>query len=410
MKILVFSPFYPPHIGGLESHSDEFNKHLAKRGVGITVFTPRLPADAPEEEIVHGNVRIIRFPAWEPMHNYPAPKYVPFFLTSEFFRMFVSLRKEQPDIVISRTRFFSTSLFALAYAKVRSIPLVHIEHGSDYASFNGTLKTFLGKCYDHVFGWIVLRFADRIVGNSQATAAFVKKLSGRNAAVIYRGVETEKILAIPNSVTASPSASLHEALRAGEARQSSPSENVKNKTVIGFVGRLIDGKGVADLLAALESLDRNDFVCDIVGDGPERTRLESMAKCEKLKGKVHFHGHQDHDRAIAIMKNCDIIVNPSYGEGLPTSVTEAALCRKAIIATAVGGTPEIITGHDDGFLITPKDPGILAEKIAYLLDHPDERERFGKNAHAEVLEKFSWDRASDRYLEIFSELIENRKE
>jgi glycosyltransferase involved in cell wall biosynthesis len=398
MKILVFSPFYPPHIGGLESHADEFNKHLAKRGVEITVFTPRLPIDAPEEETIHGNVRVIRFPAWEPMHNYPAPKYVPFFLTSKFFRMFVSLRKERPDIVISRTRFFSTSLFALAYARTRGVPLVHIEHGSDYASFNGKFKTFLGKCYDHVFGWIVLRFADRVIANSNASAAFVKKLSGRDAAVIYRGVETEKILAIlPSAKSVIP----------GLTRD--PGLDFENKTVISFVGRLIDGKGVADLLAALESLDRDDFVCDIVGDGPERPRLESMAKREKLEGKIRFHGHQDHDRAIAIMKACDIIVNPSYGEGLPTSVTEAALCGKAIIATAVGGTPEIITGHDDGFLIPPKDPRILAEKIVYLLEHPDERERFGKNACAEVSEKFSWDRASDRYLEIFHSLLDNKK-
>lgn len=389
MKILVFSPFYPPHIGGLESHADEFNRHLAKRGVEITVFTPRLPVDSLEEEIAHETVRIIRFPAWEPMHNYPLPKYAPFFLTPTFLRMLPALWDERPDVVISRTRFFATSLLALAYAKWHHVPLLHIEHGSDYAAFNGKFKTLLGKYYDHTFGWIVLRFADRVIANSNASAAFVKRLSGCDATVIYRGVDTGKILA------------------------TEPDEDVLKekggKAAIVYVGRLIDGKGVADLLVALEALDRDDFICHIVGDGPERTRLEAMAKCPKLDGKVRFFGHREHGEAIAIMKAGDIVVNPSYGEGLPTSVTEAALAGKAIIATAVGGTPEIINGKDDGYLIPPKNDGILAEKIGYLLDHPEVRERFGKNAHDEVIEKFSWDHAADRYLEVFAELLENRK-
>lgn len=385
MKLLIFSPFYPPHIGGLESHADEFNRHLAKRGVKITVFTPRLPVDALEEEMAHETVRIFRFLSFEPIHNYPVPK----FWLPEFWDLLSQSGAIKPDIVISRTRFFAVSLLALAYAKWRHIPLLHIEHGSDYAAFNGKFKTFLGKYYDHTFGWIVLRFADRVIANSNASAAFVKRLSGRDAAVIYRGVETGKILA------------------------TEPEKEVlkekSGKAAIVYVGRLIDGKGVADLLAALETLDRDDFICHIVGDGPERTRLEVMAKRPKLDGKIRFFGHREHGEAIAIMKAGDIIVNPSYGEGLPTSVTEAALAGKAIIATVVGGTPEIISGKDDGFLIPPKNDAILAEKIGYLLDHPEERERFGKNAHDEVIEKFSWDHAADRYLEVFAELLENRK-
>ena len=385
MKLLVFSPFYPPHIGGLESHADEFNKHLAKRGVEITVFTPRLPADAPETETIHDGARVFRFPAFEIIHNYPLPK----FWLPEFWDLLSQAGAAKPDIVISRTRFFATSLLAAFYAKWRHIPLLHIEHGSDYASFNGRIKTFLGKYYDHVFGWIVLIAADRIVANSNASARFAGKLSRRDATVVYRGVETEKIIGM-------------------KADQRLLSEK-DSKTLICFVGRLIDGKGVADLLSALEKLDRDDFLCFIVGEGPERARLEAIAKRPKLEGKVRFFGHRNHDEAIAIMKACDIIVNPSYGEGLPTSVTEAALVGKAIIATNVGGTPEIISGEDDGFLVPPGEQGTLMTKIAYLLDHPETRERFGRNAHDEVIEKFSWDHAADRYLEIFHSLLDNRK-
>lgn len=384
LKILVFSPFYPPHIGGLESHADEFNRHIARPGVDITVFTPHLPADTPEMEIIQGNIRVIRFPAWEPIHNYPLPSPSP-----KFFRMLFLLRRERPDIIISRTRFFATSLLALAYAKIRGIPLVHIEHGSDYASFNGSIKTFLGKCYDHVFGWMVLRFADRVIANSQASASFVKKLSGQDATVIYRGTKTQIIKQCdPDQKTV---------------------EAYRGKTIIAFIGRLIDGKGTRDLITALARLERTDIVTFIIGGGPEEAHLKKMTTKYRLENQVIFFGNLPFEKALGILKTADIIVNPSYTEGLPTSVTEAALCRKAIIATDVGGTREVISGSGDGFLIPPRRPGLIAEKIRYLLDHPDEREQLGKNAYAEVSEKFSWDRASDHYIEILSELVEGKK-
>ena len=389
LKILVFSPFYPPHIGGLESHADEFNRNIARHGVDVTVFTPHLPTDAPETEIIQGNIRIIRFPAWEPIHNYPLPKYAPFFLTSKFFRIFLSLREERPDIIISRTRFFATSLFALAYAKAQGLPLVHIEHGSDYASFNGSWKTFLGKCYDHVFGWMGLRFADRVIANSQASAKFVKKLSGRDAIVIYRGTKTQII------EQCDPNQKMVEAYQ--------------GKTIIAFIGRLIDGKGTRDLIIALARLKRTDIITFIIGGGPEETHLKKMTTKHRLENQVIFFGNLPFEKALGVLKTADIVVNPSYTEGLPTSVTEAALCRKAIIATDVGGTREVISGSGDGFLIPPRRPELIAEKIGYLLDHPNERERLGKNAYAEVSEKFSWDRASDHYIEILSELVEGKK-
>lgn len=388
MKILVFSPYYPPHIGGLESHSEEFNQHIAQADIHVTVFTPRLPIDAPETE-TQGHVRIIRFPAFEIIPNYPLPQYWPFYWTSKFWRVFRDLRKEESDIVISRTRFFSTSLLALAYAKLHRIPFVHIEHGSDYAAFNNPFKTLIGKCYDRTFGWLVLRGADHVIANSHASALFVQKLSGREATLIHRGIETENILAIE------PDESIIKA---------------KNgRVACAYIGRLIDGKGVADLLSAIARLDRNDFICYIVGDGSERARLETMSKQLRLEEKVIFVGHKKRPEAIAIMKACDIIINPSYNEGLPTSVTEAALASKAIIATDVGGTREIISGTHDGFLIPCKNHQILSDKMDYLIEHPEIRTQFGENAQQEVLEKFSWNRAIAQYLSIFRVLLETER-
>lgn len=381
LKLLVFSPFYPPHIGGLESHADEFNKHLSKQGAQISVFTPRFPFDAPEEEKRYDTVFIYRFPAFEPIHNYPVPK----FWLPKFWQLLRKASSPKPDLLISRTRFFSTSFFALFFSKVRHIPLIHIEHGSDFARFNSSFKTLLGKCYDRSFGFIVLRFADSVIANSEASAKFVKKLSGRTASVIYRGIETENILKI--EITRNVLREKH------------------NQCVIGFVGRLIDGKGVPLLFSALSRIKRGDFVCFIVGDGPERTYLESLSEKFKLSKNIQFFGHQNHHETIALLKTCDIIVNPSYTEGLPTSVIEASLCKKAIVATHVGGTSEIISGKDDGFLIPAGDAKTLQEKISYLLDHPEIRERFGKNAFLAVQNKFDWNSSIEKYLQLFKKIL-----
>lgn len=385
-RILIFPPFYPPHIGGLESHSDEFNRHLSGKGVDIFVFTPRLPEDAPETETRHDGVQILRFPAFEPIHNYPVPK----FWRADFWRKWNSLFNEDYDVVISRTRFFFPTLMALRYARKRKLPLLHIEHGSDFAKFNSRIKTKLGELYDWTFGRCILRRADHIVGNSQASADFVEKLSGRtDCEVIYRGAN---IAGIEN---VAPRHDLREKYR--------------DKTIIAFIGRLIDGKGAHDLIAAITRLKRDDIVCLIIGGGPEEGRLRKLVSENNLENQIIFFGNIPFDEAIGILKTADIVVNPSYTEGLPTSVTEAALCQKAIIATDVGGTREVVSGNNDGYLVEPKNIEQLKEKLLDLINHPEKRLAFGQNAYQEVRSKFSWDHAADQYLEVFSKLLDNRK-
>lgn len=387
MKLLVFSPFYPPHIGGLETHSDEFNKHLSAKGVEITVFTPQLPKEAPGQEIWHNKVRIIRYPAFEPLHNYP----MPIFWRKAFWREWHTLISESPDIVISRTRFFFPSLMALWYAHRKNLPLLHIEHGSDFAQFNGYIKTTLGKLYDWTVGRFILRHADSIVANSQASAKFVQKLSKRNdTRVIYRGANIEAIeQCLPNQQVA---------------------EKYREKTIIAFIGRLIDGKGTHDLITAISQLQRTDIVTFIIGGGPEEARLKKMATEYQLDNQVIFFGNLPFEKAISILKTAHIVVNPSYTEGLPTSVTESALCHKAIIATNVGGTPEVISGNNDGFLIPPRQPKIIAEKLALLIENPTLRTTFSENAFSIVKDKFSWNHSTDQYLAVFSKLLNDRKD
>lgn len=244
--------------------------------------------------------------------------------------------------------------------------------------------------YDQTIGRIILRQATMVAANSRSSAQFVRRLARRDARVIYRGIDHERIASIsPDDVI----------------RQRFP-----GRLLITFIGRLIDGKGVADLIHAIHQLTAGSPVrpgirCLIIGDGPQRRALERQAQQLKLEPCVSFLGELSHDRTIAILKSSDIFVNPSHTEGIPTTVIEAALCRTATIATNVGGTTEVITGGVSALLISPRQPDRLAEKLRVLLADPTLRQRLAAAAYQEVSRRFSWAEAITAYQKILSDVV-----
>jgi glycosyltransferase involved in cell wall biosynthesis len=172
------------------------------------------------------------------------------------------------------------------------------------------------------------------------------------------------------------------------------------RPTIAYVGRLIDGKGVGDLMNALAALEDPGFFCCVVGDGPRRQQLEAQAARLGLAERVVFMGYVGENDVIAILKAADVVVNPSYTEGLPSSVLYAALCGRAVVATDVGGTPEIVEDGTSALLVAPRDVAALSGALARTLADPALRARLGRAAFASASLRFSWDPAVDRFLEL----------
>ncbi|QQS15826.1 MAG: glycosyltransferase family 4 protein [Candidatus Moraniibacteriota bacterium] len=381
-SFLIFSPYYPPHIGGLESHADEFNKHLSQRGVDIIVFTPHIPVSAPERETIHNHVEVIRFPAFELIHNYPVPKL----WSPKFWILWRELFRSDTDIIISRTRFFLTSLMALIYAKTRGKKWIHIEHGSDFVQLSSAFKTFLAKLYDHIFGRLVFRYSDKNISISKAVQNFVGKFDKRMSPVIYRGLETRAIDAI------------------------APDTEVRarhhGKVILTFIGRLYKWKGVADSITAIRSLPeeiKNKIVFLIVGDGEDFSSLKKLSQSEKC---IEMLGSLPTKHAIAILKSSDIYLHSAHpGGGLSTSLLEAIYCGCTVVATPHEGANEVIRNGENGILMEDSSPISVKVAIASLLANSSHNDVSLKNqARQTITEKFSWKKSIDEYVDIFKAL------
>lgn len=150
----------------------------------------------------------------------------------------------------------------------------------------------------------------------------------------------------------------------------SPITNRDNLKRILFVGLLTPIKGLPYLFQALKKVkkQREDWHLDIVGDGSSRAAYEKMTADLGILERVTFHGLKSKQEIAEFMRNCDFFVLPSLWENLPCVLIEAMASGLPIIATRVGGVPEIIN-QAHGILVPPKDVGALAKAIDYMLSH-----------------------------------------
>jgi glycosyltransferase involved in cell wall biosynthesis len=146
--------------------------------------------------------------------------------------------------------------------------------------------------------------------------------------------------------------------------------NKNDKKRILFVGLLTPVKGIPYLLKALSQLKqkRQDFILDIVGDGPNKEEYEELTRDIGLDEIVKFHGLKIKKEVAKFMRNCDFFVLPSFYENFGVVYIEAMACGKPVIGTNAGGSREIIT-KQTGLLVPPKNVNALIKAINYMLDH-----------------------------------------
>ena len=261
-----------------------------------------------------------------------------------------------------------------------SIPSVVTVHGLD-AYFTRQVQGIAGSWCERAARF-VYRSAARVVGISarvcDQVAAMVSVQS--KTKVVYNGVDCERFRPGPLEL---------------------------EHQVVLSVGNLIPIKGHDLLLRAFAAAQKEfpQLLCEIIGEGPERTRLERLAKALNIAERVRFLGRQSRDQVAEVMRRCSVFALPSRYEGLGCVYLEAMATEKPVIACRGQGIEEIIEHKRNGWLIDPNDlEGLTCALTSMLADAPL-RQRLGTDARRTVLESHTLDHQAASLAAVYKECV-----
>ena len=185
------------------------------------------------------------------------------------------------------------------------------------------------------------------------------------------------------------------------------SKNFSN--VIVCYGRLVAQKGILTLLQAFQMLESQDVTLKIVGEGPEKSSLESYVK-ENHIDRVSFVGYQGGQDLIKLLANAMFVVVPSQGyENSPLTILEPFALGKPVIGTRIGGIPELIRDGENGYLFELGNAESLASKMEALLKAPDDVAAFGRSAREFALNHFAPGIHYKAMLTLYQKLIKSER-
>ena len=186
--------------------------------------------------------------------------------------------------------------------------------------------------------------------------------------------------------------------------------DIKSYKKIAYIGRLSEEKGVNDLLEAIHILFKKfKNVClIIVGEGPQEEELKKKVKELKIEKNVIFLGYQD--RIQSIIQQVDLVVLPSYTEGLPLTPIEAFSCGKPVVATSTEGSMEIIEDNINGFLVPIGNIEILADKIQMILQDKTLYNKMCIEAKKSYNQKYNFSVFKKKVLLYYRAIVEGKNE
>ena len=224
--------------------------------------------------------------------------------------------------------------------------------------------------FQRVEGGVRTRFlrATRNAALRSARHVFCPSAYLRDVALRW-GLDPERVSVLPNPAPELPDLPSREELRA---------EFGLEGNALVFAGRLGPQKALGTALEAL--VDVPDATLTVVGDGPERAGLERRARELGLEGRVSFLGSMARGQVLRLFRAADASVLSSAWENFPHTVVEALAVGCPVIATAVGGVPEVVRDGENGLLVPPGDPGALGAAIARFLDDDELRARLADAA------------------------------
>lgn len=284
-----------------------------------------------------------------------------------------------PHSVLFGTGYFTNLLVRVASrgSAARCVNLVAVQPGSSRADGSSRLDEWSRAT------------ADRLT--KSAVDQYVAVSSSVGDALVQRGASPSVVRVIHNGVDMAAIARL--------AERAIPPQAAGRFALC--AARLAPVKGVDVLVRALSRADQVRIL--VAGAGPEEAHLRAMALSLGLGDRVSFLGHSG--AVHALMRKAEFVVMPSREEGLPMAALEAGALGRAVIASKVGGLPEVISDQVTGVLVRPDDPGALAAAMQGLWSDPMRASALGEAARQRVGQRFTSARMQAAYVDLVEELV-----
>jgi glycosyltransferase involved in cell wall biosynthesis len=363
-------------VGGLERIVLNLTRTAIRKGHRVSILcVEKLGTLAAEAEAIGANVRSLEKPSGR------HPDFV--------HRAKSVLDDWNPDVIHSH-QIGAAWYLGQAARQIGRIPVLHTEHGNEFsraANWRQSMKSRL-------FMYQTAKFIDRFCCVSAEIARAVTR---------WRTVPTSKVEVIANGIETEwgDDLPLPESIRASLGIPASA-------RVIGTVGRLAEVKRQDLLIRAIAVLKNTfpDVRLLLVGDGDQRTRLETLAGELDVTDRIHFAGYQS--RPEEYLRAMDIFALTSRSEGFPVSLLEAWVAGLPIVCSAVGGIPDVVTHERNGLLFPSGDETALVAHFTRLLNDPAFGRSLGDDGNRTVRNLYSLNRVADVYEQHYRTLIAER--
>lgn len=389
MRILQLCVRFPPAPGGAETHVYSISKELLKRGHNVTVFTSDLYTETPF-------VRLGGAP--DTIDGIPVKRFRAYSMGGEMHYVFVpsllrnSLRA-RVDIVHAHSYGYFHVNAACLLRRLRGIPFVLTPHfHPEWSMWGGSKRRKLRRLYDRILAPAIFDSVDRLVGVSKAEMSLMNS----------RRLDEGKTVIIPNGISPKD----FEPLPDGKLFRDK--YGLSGRIVL-FVGRLATNKGLMVLVDSIPHVlaEYGDVKFVLVGQDQGMKRgLIHRAESLNVSDALVFTGHIDDPLLFrSAFTSCDVLVLPSEYEAFGIVLLEAMICEKPCIATAVGGTSEVVVPNQTGLLVEYGKTEELSEAILAILSDPTRAREMGREGKRRVLSKFTWERIGAQIEKVYMSLV-----
>lgn len=381
VRVLIINYEFPPLGGGAATATRNLARALARLECGVTVMTSAF-GDLPRHEEMDG-FTVRRIPVWRRRRDQCSVPEMCTFIASGLYHGYRLLSRRDFDVALA---FFTIPCGPIPlFAKwILGIPyLVSLRGGDVPGFFHKELALYHVLCLPATR--LIWRGATYVMANSTGLRDLARKNSPhRDILLIPNGVDTHFF---------TPPA---------------PGKKKNTGVRLAFVGRLSPQKDLLTLLEALKDLPpetAGQWTLDVIGDGPERRRLEQHAARLGLEGRVDFRGWMSREQVRDVYREVDFFVLPSRDEGMPNVVLEAMASGLPIIASRIRGNVDLVESEQNGLLFEPGDAADLRRSLECMIGSPESRERWGAESRRRA-EKRSWDDVARQYLCLLEKAVE----